>query len=235
MGVFTKLIMEFTKEQVELLKEPILAKNVKERDGNRAGTFQLAYVEGWHVIDEANRIFGYGGWSSETIETSMVNAEPDNVTYIAKVRITVGDVVREGTGAGHGNTKQGIGANIEAAIKEAETDARKRAFMKFGNQFGLSLYNGKDKSWKTNKGKPQINKGEVIETLREQVAEVADNKPQSVNTFLLAKNSVENANNFDQLIDHQKNIAIRFRDGKLTQRQKTELLSLVAKMSVKLK
>ena len=227
--------MEFTKEQVELLKEPILAKNVKERDGNKAGTFQLAYVEGWHVIDEANRIFGFGGWSSETIETSMVNAEPDNVTYIAKVRITVGDVVREGTGAGHGNTKQGIGANIEAAIKEAETDARKRAFMQFGNQFGLSLYNGKDKSWKTNTGKPKVNKGEVIETLREQVAEVADNKPQSVNTFLLAKNAVENAKNVDQLIDHQKNIAIRFRDGKLTQRQKTELLSLVAKMSVKLK
>ena len=67
--------MEFTKEQVELLKEPILAKNVKERDGNRAGTFQLAYVEGWHVIDEANRIFGYGGWSSETIETKLVAEE----------------------------------------------------------------------------------------------------------------------------------------------------------------
>ena len=37
--------MEFSKEQVELLNEPILAKNVKERDGNKAGTFQLAYVE----------------------------------------------------------------------------------------------------------------------------------------------------------------------------------------------
>ena len=151
--------MEFTKEQVELLKEPILAKNVKERDGNRAGTFQLAYVEGWHVIAEANRIFGFDGWSSETIETTCVNNEEDNVTYIAKVRVTIGDVIREGTGAGHGNTKQGIGSNHEAAIKEAETDARKRAFMQFGNQFGLSLYNGKDKSWKTNKGKPQINKG----------------------------------------------------------------------------
>ena len=227
--------MTFTEKQIQQLSEPILAKNVKERDGNSAGTFQLAYVEGWHVIDEANRIFGYGGWSSETIETSMVNAEPDNVTYIAKVRITVGDVVREGTGAGHGNTKQGIGANIEAAIKEAETDARKRAFMQFGNQFGLSLYNGKDKSWKLNTGKPKVNKGEVIETLREQVAEVADNKPQSENTFLLAKNAVENAKSVDQLLDHQKNIAIRFRDGKLTQQQKTELDNTVAKMRVKLK
>ena len=226
--------MEFTKEQVELLKEPILAKNVKERDGNQAGTFQLAYVEGWHVIDEANRIFGFDGWTSETIETNLVAEEQKCISYTAKVRITIGDVIREGTGAGHGRFGS-LGEKHESAIKEAETDARKRAFMQFGNQFGLSLYNGKDKSWKTNKAKPKINKGEVIETLREQVAEVADNKPQSVNTFLLAKNAVENAKNVDQLIDHQKNIAIRFRDGKLTQQQKTELDNTVAKMRVKLK
>ena len=227
--------MEFTKEQIAQLSEPILAKNVKERDGNRDGTFQLAYVEGWHVIAEANRIFGFDGWSSETIETTCVQNDPNFVTYIAKVRVTVGDVVREGTGAGHGNQKSGIGNNHEAAIKEAETDARKRAFMQFGNQFGLSLYNGKDKSWKTNKEKPQVNKGEVIKTLREQVAQVSDNRPQSENTFLLAKNAVETAKSVDQLLDHQKNIAIRFRDGKLTQQQKTELDNTVAQMRVKLK
>ena len=234
MGVFTKLIMEFSKEQVELLNEPILAKNVKERDGNQAGTFQLAYVEGWHVIDEANRIFGFDGWTSETIETNLVAEEQKCISYTAKVRITIGDVIREGTGAGHGRFGS-LGEKHESAIKEAETDARKRAFMQFGNQFGLSLYNGKDKSWKLNTGKPKVNKGEVIETLREQVAEVADNKPQSENTFLLAKNAVENAKSVDQLLDHQKNIAIRFRDGKLTQQQKTELDNTVAKMRVKLK
>ena len=235
MGLLTKLIMEFSKEQIEQLSEPILAKNVKERDGNRDGTFQLAFVEGWHVIAEANRIFGFDGWSSETIETTCVQNDPNFVTYIAKVRVTVGDVVREGTGAGHGNQKSGIGNNHEAAIKEAETDARKRAFMQFGNQFGLSLYNGKDKSWKTNTGKPKVNKGEVIETLREQVAEVAVNNSQSEKIFKLAKDAVETAKNVDQLLDHQKNIAIRFRDGKLTQKQKTELDNTVAKMRVKLK
>ena len=226
--------MEFTKEQVELLKEPILAKNVKERDGNQAGTFQLAYVEGWHVIDEANRIFGFDGWTSETIETNLVAEEQKCISYTAKVRITIGDVIREGTGAGHGRFGS-LGEKHESAIKEAETDARKRAFMQFGNQFGLSLYNGKDKSWKTNKAKPKINKGEVIETLREQVAEVADNKPQSETTFLLAKKAVEGAKSVDQLLDHQKNIAIRFKDGKLTQQQKTELDNLVARTSVNLK
>ena len=147
--------MEFSKEQVELLNEPILGKNVKERAAGWGGEDNtLAYVEGYHVIAEANRIFGFGGWSSETIETTCVQNEPKAVSYIAKVRITVGNVIREGTGAGHGN-QSNHGNNHESAIKEAETDARKRAFMQFGNQFGLSLYNGKDKSWKTNKEKPQ--------------------------------------------------------------------------------
>ena len=146
--------MEFSKEQVEKLNEPILAKNVKERDGNKAGTFQLAYVEGWHVINEANRIFGFDGWSSETIYTLCVADNNESVTYIAKVKVIVGNLFREGTGAGHGRFGS-IGEKHESAIKEAETDARKRAFMQFGNQFGLSLYNGKDKSWKTNKEKPQ--------------------------------------------------------------------------------
>ena len=147
--------MQFSKEQVEKLNEPILGANVKEREAGWGGKDNtLAYVEGYHVIAEANRIFGFGGWSSETIETTCVQNEPKAVSYIAKVRITVGDVIREGTGAGHGN-QSNHGNNHESAIKEAETDARKRAFMQFGNQFGLSLYNGKDKSWKTNKEKPQ--------------------------------------------------------------------------------
>ena len=229
--------MTFTEKQIEQLSEPILAKNVKERDGNRAGTFQLAYVEGWHVIDEANRIFGYGGWSSETIETTCVNNEPENVTYIAKVRVTVGDVIREGTGAGHGNTKQGIGSNHEAAIKEAETDARKRAFMQFGNQFGLSLYNGKDKSWKTNVSKPQVNSGEVIETLREQVSEVINPTvkqatTESEKTYELAVAAIKRAKTMKVLDDYKSNINERFRNGKLTNPQKVELDRLISlKMS----
>ena len=57
--------------------------------------------------------------------------------------------------------------------------------MQFGNQFGLSLYNGKDKSWKNNKPKPQINKGEVIETLREQVT-TKTTAPDTEATYELA-------------------------------------------------
>ncbi len=66
------------------------------------------------------------------------------VTYIARVRITVlagghGPLIREGTGAGHGYDTD-LGLAHESAIKEAETDAMKRALVTFGARFGLSLY-----------------------------------------------------------------------------------------------
>ena len=66
------------------------------------------------------------------------------MTYIARVRVTVsagihGTLIREGTGAGHGIDTD-LGLAHESAIKEAETDAMKRALMTFGNPFGLALY-----------------------------------------------------------------------------------------------
>jgi hypothetical protein len=73
------------------------------------------------------------------------------VTYIARVSITVGTLVREGTGAGHGIDTD-LGLAHESAIKEAETDAMKRALMTFGNPFGLALY---DKSQRQVSGNGQ--------------------------------------------------------------------------------
>jgi hypothetical protein len=60
------------------------------------------------------------------------------------VRITIGEgpgaqVIREGSGAGHGIDAD-LGQAHESALKEAETDAMKRALMTFGNPFGLALY-----------------------------------------------------------------------------------------------
>jgi hypothetical protein len=71
-----------------------------------------------------------------------------------------------------------------------------------------------------------INKGEVIETLREQVKEIS-NTSDTDKTFSLAKNAIHNAKSQQQLIDHQKNIVTRFAQGKLTIEQKQELESLI--------
>ena len=141
--------MTFTQEQVKELKQPIDLNNVAER---KTGWDQkVPFVESWKAIDEANRIFGFDGWSSETIQLDCVQSDEFCVTYIAKVRVTVGDVIREGVGAGHGKgEKVNLGDKHESAVKEAESDARKRAFMQFGYQFGLSLYDPK-KAWKNAK------------------------------------------------------------------------------------
>jgi DNA repair and recombination protein RAD52 len=144
--------MPFLDTQINELKAPLQSRYVKSR--NQAGR-SLSYVEGWHVIDEANRIFGFGSWSSETTEIQCVsererkigNGERQrdgwSVTYTAKVRISVtanGDtIVREGCGTGHGIDAD-LGQAHESALKESETDARKRALMTFGNPFGLALY-----------------------------------------------------------------------------------------------
>jgi len=136
----------FDAKQIAELSKPLNAEHVASR--TQSGR-TLSYVEGWHVIAEANRIFGFDGWTRETVEMREVRS-PEEVTnqygkktwrvgFICKVRVTVGTVVREGTGYGSGALPD-LGEAYESAVKEAETDAMKRALMTFGNPFGLALY-----------------------------------------------------------------------------------------------
>lgn len=107
------------------------------------------YLEGWFCMAEANRIFGHGGWSYSLIKCDPVmqserkigKSQKDGwgVTYVATVRVDVAGVVREDVGAGHGYDVD-LGLAHESAIKEAVTDALKRALRGFGNPFGLALY-----------------------------------------------------------------------------------------------
>ena len=143
-----------TAEQVAALAAPLSRANVKQRDQGRG---KVSYIEGWVAIAEANRIFGFDGWQRETVALQCVSQaerrigrEPSKpsdppqrdgwgVTYTARVRVIVGAIVREGSGAGHGIDVD-LGQAHESALKEAETDAMKRALMTFGNPFGLALY-----------------------------------------------------------------------------------------------
>lgn len=140
--------MSFADTTIDALRRPLDRGHVKERE---QGGRSLSYIESWHAIAEANRIFGFDGWDSETVDIKCV-AEHERkigrapnqkdgwgVSYTAKVRVTVCGVVREGVGAGHGIDVD-LGLAHESAIKEAESDARKRGLMTFGNPFGLALY-----------------------------------------------------------------------------------------------
>ena len=140
----------FSERQVAALSAPLDRANVRQREQGRT---RLSYLEGWQVISEANRIFGFDGWERTTLISRCV-AEHERpigrdrksgwgVTYIARVRITITagnrTLIREGSGAGHGIDAD-LGLAHESALKEAETDATKRALMTFGNPFGLALY-----------------------------------------------------------------------------------------------
>lgn len=134
--------MTFNADQISHLSGPLTKDHVKK---NPRG---FDYVEGWHAIAEANRIFGFGEWDRLTEELRQLG-EPrevdgkQRVAYFARVRIIVrangAIVTRDGCGYGSGIDKD-LGQAHESGIKEAETDAMKRALMTFGNPFGLALY-----------------------------------------------------------------------------------------------
>jgi hypothetical protein len=136
--------MSFSSKQIRALRQKPDSRHVHQRE-HRGRTF--SYVESWHAISEANRIFGFDSWDRETIEArNIVNRESKGTfvaVYMAKVRVTVRAsdryVVREGHGSGEGRGAS-PGEAHDLAIKAAETDATKRALATFGRPFGLGLY-----------------------------------------------------------------------------------------------
>jgi hypothetical protein len=152
----------FSPEQIAALTAPLDRAHISSREQGRG---QVPYLKSYVVITEANRIFGFDGWQRQTLFSRCIaqaerligrDQKPGwGVTYIARVRITVsagghGPLIREGTGAGHGIDTD-LGLAHESAIKEAETDATKRALVTFGNPFGLALYD---------KGQRQVSGGQ---------------------------------------------------------------------------
>jgi recombination DNA repair RAD52 pathway protein len=67
--------MAFSEAQVKSLEAKLDSKHVRTR---RVQDTNLAYVEGWHVIAEANRIFGYDAWDRHTLSTRCVWAGAAN-------------------------------------------------------------------------------------------------------------------------------------------------------------
>jgi len=166
----------FSAAQIAALSAPLDRALVSSREQGRS---KVNYLQSWVVISEANRIFGFDGWQRQTLfsrciaqaerligarSTGREQKSGWGVTYIARVRITVsagchGLLIREGTGAGHGIDTD-LGLAHESAIKEAETDAMKRALMTFGNPFGLALYDKSQRQMSGNGHQPSQGNGQ---------------------------------------------------------------------------
>ena len=61
--------MPFTDTQVRALSGKLSAKHVRTRQSNG---LTLSYIEDWHAIAEANRIFGFDAWDRQTMAIKCV-------------------------------------------------------------------------------------------------------------------------------------------------------------------
>ena len=144
----------------QALGQPIDPDLVSQRKGRGGRTFD--YLEGHAVIDQANRIFGYGGWGYELVgdvtlrRIETVNPQTGEVKveqgYSAPVRVTVaGALPRTDLGV-HPVTEDNFDGH-DTAMKAAVTDGMKRALRSFGAQFGNSFYG--DQPLASNSAQPQ--------------------------------------------------------------------------------
>ncbi len=62
--------MSFSDQMNHDLAAKLPASAVKSRE---QGGRKVSYIEGWHVIAEANRIFGFDNWTRETMELRCVS------------------------------------------------------------------------------------------------------------------------------------------------------------------
>ena len=129
------------------LEKPLDPGLVSFRKGRKGGTYP--YIEGHTAIDEANRIFGFGGWGYEMVGevtqwvTERVDSETGQVhrscSYAAAVRVTVPGASPR-TDVGFHTVADDTAEGHETAYKAAVTDGLKRALRSFGSRFGNGLY-----------------------------------------------------------------------------------------------
>lgn len=136
--------MSLNDRQYEQLLKPLNESRVAKR--GQAGR-QLSYLEAWDVKAHLIRIFGFGGWSADVLESNLAFEDKNekgqwNVGYKVVLRLSIPalDCTYTEAAVGSASLPQ-RGEAHDMAIKTAESDALKRAAINLGTQFGLSLYN----------------------------------------------------------------------------------------------
>lgn len=167
--------MTLSTEQITALQAPLDPRHVVKPTG-RFGP-KGDYIEGWHAINELNRVFGFDGWSysinlqrDDLREGKASNGDLQwQAAYTCICTLTAAGVTRQDVGFGSGFAKS-IGDAIEGATKEAATDALKRAARTFGNVFGLALYDkSRENVQAPPKPKPEPN-APISDTTRDWLA-----------------------------------------------------------------
>lgn len=145
--------MSITEEQLKILMGDLNPSRVSKRS---QGGRSLSYLEAWDVKATLIRVFGFGGFSADVLQSEIleINRNPEakdskgstytQIEALAKVtvRLTIhGDTDVTYTESAAASQKgRDVGEVVDFALKTAESDALKRAAIYLGTQFGLSLY-----------------------------------------------------------------------------------------------
>ena len=129
------------------LGQPLDPALVSQRKGRAGRTY--SYIEGHTAIDEANSVFGFGGWGYEMAgdvtlrQFETVDPKTGEIktayAYSAPVRVTVPGAPPR-TDVGFHSVAEETVEGHETACKGAVTDGLKRALRSFGDRFGNGLY-----------------------------------------------------------------------------------------------
>lgn len=110
----------------------------------------LSYLEAYDVKAHLIRIFGFGGFNAEVIESTLAfeeqvdgkNGKQWSVGYKVVMQLMIPSLNAVYSEAAVGSASlPSRGDAHDMAVKTAESDALKRAAINLGTQFGLSLYN----------------------------------------------------------------------------------------------
>lgn len=176
-----------SKEQISALMSPLNPGRVQSR--GQSGR-SLSYLAAYDVKATLIRVFGFGGFSAETIDTHVLALEqyPDKdgklgnwtATAVCTVRLTIhslGCIYTESASSSQVNPQPGEAADF--AIKTAESDALKRAATYLGTQFGLGLYDqGSTKEVVHTLIEPT--QSSLLEEIRKERAAMVDTEKQAL-------------------------------------------------------
>jgi hypothetical protein len=74
--------MGFSPKQVQALRRSLNSRYIRSRTAHGR---ELSYIEGWYVISEANRIFGFDAWCRETVETRCALARENRGSFLTSM------------------------------------------------------------------------------------------------------------------------------------------------------
>ncbi|PYH95147.1 hypothetical protein BO71DRAFT_351880 [Aspergillus ellipticus CBS 707.79] len=167
---------EYTAQEIATLQARLDKKLGPEYISSRPGAAgqRVHYLPADKVINLANEVFGFNGWSSsiQNITVDYVEENPNTGKVNCGLSVVVRVTLRDGTyhediGYGHMDNAKGKAIALEKAKKEGTTDALKRALRSFGNVLGNCVYD-KEYVSKVTKMKATPAKWDVEELHRHQ-------------------------------------------------------------------